>query len=183
MTATSLTESVLVNLAPRVSKPVVFTSNGTNTVNDISQGRAVAVNQKSATLAIAGTSTISIRTHPHGSASLAVRQRPHFRSSRLMQDQFLAGRAYFIHSVRQHDRLLRRRLPNDHAQNRESCLNPPRSRPWDLELPSQSHPCPYADANLSPSEDTVLWLFSSGWTLDLGGVTFFNFHHAEGPGN
>ena len=147
-----------------VSMPTVV-----DTGSHASQGGTVTVNQKSATLASASNLTISMPTRPDGSAGLPVNN-DHISApvdARPVPD----GVAIYTPSG---DTMNCSDFVSWMTAHRTSGLASkylkvtPGVYSYDL---GAIHALD-ADANLSPGNNIVLWLFSGGWTLDLRNVTF-----------
>ena len=152
-----------------LSSASVSTPSGVNTGNSVAQSGNVAVKQNSATAASVDTSPISMPTRPDGSAGLPI-NKDHISApvdSRPVPD----GAAIYTPSgntINCSD-FVSWMTSHRTAQLASKYLKVvPGTYSYDL---GAAHALD-ADANLSPGNNIVLYLFSGGWTLDLRNVTF-----------
>lgn len=152
-----------------IPQAVVPASNVANPRSNGSQGQAAAVPQKLPTLATSGDSSISMLTRPDGSAGILVNNdhvtapvdtRPVPRGAAIYTPSGdTMNCSDFVSWMTAHRTA---NLPSKFLKVTPGIYS------YDL---GAVHALD-ADANLSPGNNIVLWLFSGGWTLDLRNVTF-----------
>lgn len=158
------------------SKAVGYTSNGEKAGHHILPSRAAVINRKSPKVASTGVSSdskassaISMPTRPNGSAGIPVNN-DHL-SAPTDTRPVPAGAAIYTPSgnvVNCSDLVSWMTAHRTGNLPSKFLKVAPGIYSYDL---GAVHPLD-ADANLSPGNNIVLWLFSGGWTLDLRDVTF-----------
>ena len=152
-----------------IASAVVSTPSGVDTGSHASKDGVVTVNQKSAMSSSTNDSSISMSTRPDGSAGLPVNE-DHISApvdTRRVPDGAAIYTPYgdtinctdFVSWMNAHRTA---DLASKYLKVSPGVYSYDLGNPHALD----------ADANLSPGNNIVLWLFSGGWTLDLRNVTF-----------